>query len=122
MKREIEQTAKREESKELILQDNLVRKEEHGREDSWILEEEDRRWGCQHEGDRSAVHLGFSVKFSTGESLRKGSRRFRRVFPQLCGLGLWNKNCPYSLLSKVPKLCFGNPIQEEKVKTNKTPH
>lgn len=88
MKREIEQTAKWEEPKELILQDNLGRKEEHGREDSWVLEEEDGRRGCGQKGDRSAVHLGFTVKFSTGESLRKGSKRFRRVFPQLCGLGL----------------------------------
>ena len=43
MKREIEQTAKWEEPKELILQDNLGRKEEHGREDPWVLEEEDGR-------------------------------------------------------------------------------
>ena len=88
MKRETEQTAEWEEPKELILPDNLGRKEEHGREDSWVLEEEDGRRGCGQEGDRSAVHLCFTMKFSTGESLRKGSKRFRRVFPQLCGLGL----------------------------------
>ena len=56
--------------------------------DPWVLEEEDGRRGCGQEGDRSAVHLGFTVKFSAGESLSKGSKRFRRVFPQLCGLGL----------------------------------
>lgn len=88
MKRETEQTAEWEEPKELIWPDNLGRKEEHGREGSWVLEEEDGRRGCGQEGDRSAVHRCFTMKFSTGESLRKGSKRFRRVFPQLCGLGL----------------------------------
>lgn len=73
MKREIEQTAKWEEPKELILQDNLGREKKNtGREDSWVLEEEDGRRGCGQKGDRSAVHPGFTVKFSTGE-MRKGS-------------------------------------------------